>query len=129
MTPGLGGGDFESADKYAVCLLDFFDNNNTVEKHLFFLIQSILLFHDRCCFTFFFSSSYICTITMTNIQLENIYFSYSKYIIFYQYQNNLPAVHTYIYIMLKFSMPEKLEQENPDHKLEIRPENPDLLCH
>jgi len=26
-------------------------------------------------------------------------------------------------------MPEKLEQENPDHKLEIRPENPDLLCH
>ena len=24
-------------------------------------------------------------------------------------------------------MPEKLEQENPDHKLEIRPENPDLL--
>ena len=77
----------------------------------------------------FFSSSYICTITMTKIQLENIYFSYSKYIIFYQYQNNLPAVHTYIYIMLKFSMPEKLEQENPDHKLEIRPENPDLLCH
>ena len=36
-----GGGDFESADKYAVCFLDFFDNNNTVEKHLFFLIQSI----------------------------------------------------------------------------------------
>ena len=33
--------------------IDFFDNNNTVEKHLFFLIQSILLFHDRCCFTFF----------------------------------------------------------------------------
>ena len=26
-------------------------------------------------------------------------------------------------------MPEKLEQENPDHKLEIRPENPDLLGH
>ena len=52
-----GGGDFESADKkYAVWLsvfIDFFDNNNTVEKHLFFLIQSILLFHDRCCFKFF----------------------------------------------------------------------------
>jgi len=62
--------------------IDFFDNNNTVEKHLFFLIQSILLFHDRCCFHVFFSSSYICTITMTKIQLENIYFSYSKYIIF-----------------------------------------------
>ena len=80
-----GGGDFESEDKYAVCFLDFFDkndNNNTVEKHLFFLIQSILLFHDRCCFTFIFSSSYICTITMTKIHLENIYFSYSKYIIF-----------------------------------------------
>jgi hypothetical protein len=30
---------------------------------------------------------------------------------------------------LKFSMPEKLEQENPDHKLEIGPENPDLLGH
>jgi hypothetical protein len=29
--------------------------------------------------------------------------------------------------MLKFSMLEKLGQENPDHKLEIRPENPDLL--
>ena len=43
----------------------------------------------------------------------------------------LPSIHIYIYIykMLKFSMPEKLEQENPDHKLEIRPENPDLLCH
>ena len=37
--------------------------------------------------------------------------------------------YIYIYIMLKFSMPEKLEQENPDHKLEIRPENPDLLGH
>ena len=85
-----------------------YNDKNTVEKHLFFLIQSILLFHDRCCFTFCFSSSYICTITMTKIQLENIYFSYSKYIIFYQYQNNLPAVHTYIYKMLKFSMPEKL---------------------
>ncbi len=29
--------------------------------------------------------------------------------------------------MLKFSMLEKLGQENPDHKLEIRHENPDLL--
>ena len=51
-----GGGDFESEDKYAVCFLDFFDKTiiiKTVEKHLFFLIQSILLFHDRCCFTFF----------------------------------------------------------------------------
>ena len=28
-------------------------------KHLFFLIQSILLFHDRCCFHVFFRSSYI----------------------------------------------------------------------
>ena len=74
-----GGPLNDSGEKYAVC---FFDNNNTVEKHLFFLIQRILLFHDRCCFTFFFSSSYICTITMTKIQLENIYFSYSKYIIF-----------------------------------------------
>ena len=57
--------------QYAVCFF-FCDNNNTVEKHLFFLIQSILLFHDGR----FFSSSYICTtITMTKIQLENIYFS------------------------------------------------------
>ena len=78
-----------------------YNDKNTVGKHLFFLIQSILLFHDRCCFTFCFSSSYICTITMTKIQLENIYFSYSKYIIFYQYQNNLPAVHTYTYILLR----------------------------
>ena len=44
-----GGPLNDSGEKYAVC---FFDNNNTVEKHLFFLIQSILLFHDRCCFTF-----------------------------------------------------------------------------
>ena len=34
-----------------------------------------------------------------------------------------------IYIILKFSMLEKLGQENPDHKLEIRSENPDLLGH
>ena len=46
-----GGPLNDSGEKYAVC---FFDNNNTVEKYLFFLIQSILLFHDRCCFTFFF---------------------------------------------------------------------------
>ena len=45
-----GGPLNDSGEKYAVC---FFDNNNTVEKHLFFLIQSILLFHDRCCFKFF----------------------------------------------------------------------------
>ena len=44
-----GGPLNDSGEKYAVC---FFDNNNTVGKHLFFLIQSILLFHDRCCFTF-----------------------------------------------------------------------------
>ena len=44
-----GGPLNDSGEKYAVC---FFDNNNTVEKHLFFLIQSILLFHDGRFFQF-----------------------------------------------------------------------------
>ena len=35
VSTGLNG---LQGEKYAVC---FFDNNNTVEKHLFFLIQSI----------------------------------------------------------------------------------------
>ena len=30
-----------------------YNDKNTVGKHLFFLIQSILLFHDRCCFHVF----------------------------------------------------------------------------
>ena len=39
---------------FQLVLYMYYDYNdkNTVGKHLFFLIQSILLFHDRCCFTF-----------------------------------------------------------------------------
>ena len=73
-----GGPLNDSGEKYAVC---FFDNNNTVGKHLFFLIQSILLFHDRCCFTFFQLVLYMYDYNDKNT-VGNIYFSYSKYIIF-----------------------------------------------
>jgi hypothetical protein len=83
MTPGPGGGDFESADKYAVCLLDFFDNSNTVEKHLFFLIQSILLFHDRCCFTFFSARPiYMYDYNDKNTLGKHLFFLFKVYYIF-----------------------------------------------
>ena len=62
--------------------IDFFDNNNTVEKHLFFLIQSILLFHDRCCFTFFQLVLYMYDYNDKNTVGKHLFFLFKVYYIF-----------------------------------------------
>ena len=74
-----GGPLNDSGEKYAVC---FFDNNNTVEKHLFFLIQSILLFHDRCCFTFFQLVLYMYDYNDKNTVGKHLFFLFKVYYIF-----------------------------------------------
>ena len=76
--------------------IDFFDNNNTVEKHLFFLIQSILLFHDRCCFTFFQLVLYMYDYNDKNTVGKHLFFLFKVY-----YFLSIPeqfACRPYIYI-------------------------------
>ena len=63
--------------------IDFFDNNNTVEKHLFFLIQSILLFHDRCCFTFFQLVLYMYDYNDKNTVGKHLFFLIQSILLFH----------------------------------------------